>query len=539
MQTYDVIIAGYGPVAQVAGNILGRAGVRTLIIDRLKSIFDIPRAIHFDDEIMRVFQALGLEEEIRPRTVTRDAYRFVNSRGQLLFEKKFGGTRTINGHAGSYFFFQPEIEACLRAGMERFASVTLCLGHEVLAYHADESGVQVDIRDLDHDTTRRIAGRYLLGCDGGRSLVRKTMGYGLHDYKHDQPWLVVDCNETGATRFPDNPHQLCDPERTCTLIPSRERHRRWEIYLKPGDDPEAMNRPEKIHELIAPWAEPGRIEIIRSAVYRFHALIARRWRDGRVLIAGDAAHQMPPFLGQGMCSGIRDAYNLAWKLRLVLRTGASPDLLDTYQQERFPHVKFMTDKAILAGRIIQARGLAALIRDFLFYLLGRVPGGREAFVKKTSTWPRFKSGFFLRGPGSTSRAPEGELFPQPYVFSADTDAAELLDHFLGEGFAVLARSSDALHDARELDPDLWERLDTRFVLIADEANQAKDRDGSHFYTVVQDRDGSLGHWFAAHRARIVILRPDRHIFGINPNRARIARVRRYLYPENKTTTKEE
>lgn len=529
MESYDVIISGYGPVGQVAGNILGRAGVRTLIIDRLTDIFDIPRAIHFDGEVMRIFQALGLDREILPEVQTRDAYRFVNSRGKLLFEKRLGNERTQSGHAAAYFFYQPELEARLRAGVKRFESVDLHLGYELLAYRVNEAGVQVDVRDPAGESMQTITASYLLGCDGSRSLVRKTMGHGLHNYRHDQPWLVVDCNEIASTRFPENPHQLCDPRRTFTLIPSRGRHRRWEIYLQPNDDPEEMNRPEKIHELIARWARPEQIEIIRSAVYRFHALIARRWRDGRVLIAGDAAHQMPPFLGQGMCSGIRDAYNLAWKLSLIVRKGVTPNLLDTYQQERFAHVKFITDQAIVAGRVIQARGLAAVLRDFVFFVLGLIPGGRETFVERTSTWPRFKAGFFLRSPGKTSRAPEGELSPQARVAAGDVVA--LLDDFLGHGFAVLARSRADLIVARDLDRDLWERLDTRFVLVLRQADRESEDDPLNFYTTLRDVDGSLLSWFDARRAPTVVLRPDRHIFGINPTQAQIESIRRYLYPD--------
>lgn len=531
MDTYEVIISGYGPAGQVAGNILGAAGVRTLIIDRLPDIYEIPRAIHFDDEAMRIFQSIGLDREILPKIRVGGVYRFQNARGKTLFEKKLQTERTENGHAESHFIFQPEIEQSLRRGAQRFDSLTILLSHELVSYQADASGVRAEIRNLVDGSTHLFKARYLLGCDGGRSLIRKTMGHGLRDYKHDQPWLVIDGDEVGPSRFPKDPHQICDPQRTYTLVPSRGTHRRWEIYLKPDDDLEAMNTPAKIQELIAPWADPEQVRIIRSAIYRFHALIVRRWRDGRVLLAGDAAHQMPPFLGQGMCSGVRDAQNVAWKLSWILRRGVSPKLLDTYQQEREPHVDFITRKAILAGRVIQARGLAVYFRDFLFFVLGAIPFARQRFVRSMATWPRLPAGFFLRRPGKKSRAPEGELFPQPLV--RNQEQVVPLDDLLGDGFAVLGRSRLALRQVQQIDPAFWTRMDTRFIEIADSDTDSNTLGDPVSFQKVQDPEGRLGDWFAKHRANAVILRPDRRVFGIDPTADQTKALVDYLYPERR------
>jgi len=209
------------------------------------------------------------------------------------------------------------------------------------------------VRDMSDSTTRRVHARYLIGADGARSIVRKQTGVRVEDLCFDQPWLVVDTLLRRDVQLPELVQQICDPARPTTFIPMSGLRRRWEFMLLPGEDATAMEKPERIAELLAPWVEPDDVEIVRAVVYAFHAVLAHPWRERRVFLAGDAAHQMPPFLGQGMCSGVRDAHNLVWKLALVLRGLASDELLDTYEIERSPHVRSIIETAVALGGLLQ------------------------------------------------------------------------------------------------------------------------------------------------------------------------------------------
>ena len=227
------------------------------------------------------------------------------------------------------------------------------LEHEVLGFEQHADHVAVAVRDLATGRSRVVRARYLLGADGARSLVRKQLGVGSEDLQLDQPWLVVDTVLTRPVDLPVLVQQICDPARPTTFVPMCGQRRRWEFMLLPGETAADLERPGRITELLAPWVEPGDVEIVRAVVYTFHAILAERWRDRRVFLLGDAAHQMPPFLGQGMCSGIRDAHNLIWKLALVAR-GLAPDaLLDTYQEERAPHVRAIIETAVMLGGLLQ------------------------------------------------------------------------------------------------------------------------------------------------------------------------------------------
>jgi 3-(3-hydroxy-phenyl)propionate hydroxylase len=227
--------------------------------------------------------------------------------------------------------------------------------------------VTVETRDLESGTRSDVRARFVVGCDGARSMVRKHLGGGLDDFGLDQPWLVVDTELRRDVELPDLCVQYCDPARPVTFVPMSGRRRRWEFMLRPDEDPDDLTRTERVWELLAPWVGPDDAEIVRAVVYTFHALVAHRWRDGRVFLMGDAAHQMPPFLGQGMCAGIRDAANLAWKLDLVARGLACDRLLDTYQTEREPHVRAVIESAVRAGEIIQtADPEVAAQRDAFF-----------------------------------------------------------------------------------------------------------------------------------------------------------------------------
>jgi 3-(3-hydroxy-phenyl)propionate hydroxylase len=349
----DVVIVGFGPVGATLANMLGRDGVRVAVFERATDVYQLPRAAHFDSEIMRIFQSIDLAHEIHPATVVNPGMDFVAADGRVLM--RFDTAEpTSEGWPRSFMFHQPDLERALWRGVDRYDNVTVHLGTEIVDIAEGDAGVTVTARS-DAGEVHHVACRYVVGCDGARSFVRCHAGIALDDLCFDEPWLVLDTvlADGAAPDLPDRVIQFCDPARPTTFVPSAGRHRRWEFMLLPGEDPAAIEARDTVARLLAPWVTVGGdVDVIRSAVYRFHALVAERWRAGRLLLAGDACHQMPPFLGQGMCSGIRDAANLSWKLGLVLAGLAGDELLDTYQIEREPHVRAIVAAAVHAGSII-------------------------------------------------------------------------------------------------------------------------------------------------------------------------------------------
>ena len=374
---YDVVVAGYGPVGAVAANLLGQLDLRVAVFEPTTSVYHLPRAAHFDAEIMQVFESLGLADDIRPATAQIIGMDCVTAAGDVLLHLE----PPDDGPA--FMFYQPDLERALRAGVERLASVDVHLGHAVTAIDAHDTAVRVSVQDVDTGAERDVTAAYLLGCDGARSLVRASTGIALEDLEFDQPWLVVDTMLRCHVDLPTVALQICDPARPATFIPSAGRHRRWEFMLLPGEDPATMEDPATYFELLAPWVRPDDVEVVRAVVYSFHALIAERWRDGRVFLVGDAAHQMPPFLGQGMCSGIRDAQVLVPKLAEVLAGRAADALLDTYESERKPQVRSVAGLAVDLGRIIQTTDhelAAARDADFCARRKDGEPAGLDALA---------------------------------------------------------------------------------------------------------------------------------------------------------------
>lgn len=498
----DVAIVGCGPVGAVIANLLGQAGLRVAVYEIGSSVYHLPRAAHFDAEIMRVFQAIGLAEAVLPATKPIKGMHFMNAEGEKLFGFDAPPGDGPQGWPAGFLFYQPDLEVALRDGIARFETVNVHYEHEVLGFEEDDGSVAIRVRDLRSADERIAHARYLIGADGGRSTVRKRAGMEPEDLGFDQPWLVVDTMLKREVTLPDVALQICDPARPATFIPSSGRHRRWELMLMPGDTPESM--PERAEDLIRPWITTDDTEIIRAVVYTFHALIAKRWRDGRVLIVGDAAHQMPPFLGQGMCSGIRDAHNLAWKLRMVLAGCGSASLLDTYQHERAPHVRAIIERAVGIGRIIQTTDPAvAAARDAHFAAGGAMPGDEPGM-------PALASGIVSPTPRG------GTLFPQPRVRTLD-GREHRLDDLLGDGFAVVGAASDGDAIARaSVSIGRATGLPVQAIGVG-ESRVADARDGMR---VVHDAAGALTTWLAEHGTTIV--RPDRYVYGTARGDAELA-----------------
>ncbi len=462
----DVAVVGCGPVGATFTNLLAQRGLQVAAFEKETDVYHLPRAAHFDGEIMRVFQGLGIADAVRATTEPIDGMHFLNADGEKLFG--YDATDEIGpmGWAANYMFTQPELERVLRQGLDGARTARLHLGHEVTEITETPEHVTLGVRNLADGSERIVSARYVVGCDGARSLIRKTIGSPLADYEFDQPWLVVDSQPRRPLDLPRVAVQYCDPARPATFIPFGRSRARWEIMLLEGETAEDIERPDRIRELLAPWVDIDDLEMIRAVVYTFHGLAAERWRRDRLFVMGDAAHQMPPFLGQGMCAGIRDAANLAWKLDFVLRGRAPDELLDTYQSERAPHVRTVIELAVGIGRIIQTTDQQiAAERDAHFR-----SGGAEGMG--SVAMPPIGPGLVADG--------GGEPLPQP----------DRLDDELGLGFTVVA-------------PDVA-RLE-----VSDDTRIVWDKLGITTHTTP-----GLAPWCEQQGAYAAIVRPDRYVYGV-------------------------
>ena len=334
---YDVAIVGCGPVGATVAALLGQAGMRVVAIERETEIYHLPRAVVFDDEIVRMYQKLGIAEGIADQSSPMRGFRYENHAGEVLLSWVPKTLTTRQGWAHSHMFHQPDVEGLIRQRMAELPTVELLSGAEVESITQDDDAVTVSIRTLETDSAQQLTASYAIGCDGGNSMVRPAIGAEFETLGPSEDWVVID-GVTVGDPWPDGPMVgYCWPEQPHMFLRMGHPRLRWEFMLMPGTDREIANTPEGAYELIERFGGPDRIEIARSAVYRFLSLLADSWRDRRIFLAGDAAHMQPPLRAQGLCSGIRDAVNLSWKLAAVWRGDASDALLDTYEAERRPH----------------------------------------------------------------------------------------------------------------------------------------------------------------------------------------------------------
>ncbi len=444
--THDVAVVGFGPTGAVLAGLLGQAGIRTVVFERAAAVYDKPRAFALDHEAMRVLQNLGLADAVAPHTAPFTPSEYYGVHGQLI--KRLGSVPPPwpLGWPPSMVFDQPAVEAALRNRVSSFQSVQIKLGEEV-----------IDVEKIDS--------KFIVGCDGASSMVRQRLGIAYEDLAFDEPWLVVDLvvNEAGLARLPKVSVQYCEPARPCTYLIGPGAHRRWEIMLLPGEDPARME--DDVWRLLARWLDPEHARLWRVASYRFHALVAKAWRSGSVFLAGDAAHQQPPFTGQGMCQGIRDAANLAWKLEHALK--GFPGILDSYEIERKAHVRRLTAAIKDIGRLICERDpAAAAARD---RRLLEEAGGEIRTVPRQSLIPPLERGFL----SPLAHPANGTLFPQPRLMDG-----RLLDDASGGGFRIFEK---------------------------------------HFFGKTgkfAETEGVAAAWFERNGCNAALVRPDHYVYGV-------------------------
>jgi len=489
---YDCVIVGAGPTGAVLAALLGQHGHRVLVAERDREVYPLPRAVHMDHEIVRVLQGIGVLDGLLPHMSPATEYRFENAAGELLLHNAGRAGSAVSGWAGSYMFVQPELEQHLRRRLDEMDTVTVRYGCECVDFDAAADTVTVSLRDAVSGAATRVHGRWLVGCDGASSFVRSHLGSGVEDLGFDEPWVVIDTKLKRDISLPQQiAYQFCDPQRPTTCVPAGPGRRRWEFMLLPGESPEAIKAPDAVWRLLAPWGDESSLEIVRVAVYRFHALLARQWRCGRVLLAGDAAHQMPPFMGQGMCSGIRDAANLAWKLDRVLQGTARQGLLDSYEIERAPHVRRIVEASVAMGRIVcEQDPVRAAERDALM-LAARQQGGPALGRGQSGQAALLEGGNLL-----TATPGAGTLFPQPTgVFDGRTGR---LDDLVGSGVRLVV--VDAAVDAC---------AGTEVVVLN------ADTPGAFVET-----DGPSGAaWLKRYGAVAALVRPDHYVYGTAPTPA--------------------
>lgn len=428
---YSVAIIGAGPTGLVLANLLGKVGIRSLVVEANAATVSEPRAVSIDDESLRVVQQMGLLDVVQKEIVSGYGSEYLGPDRTIYLRVK--PQAQPYGHARRNAFRQPILEAQLREGLARFPSVETRFECKLTAFEQDPNGVTIKLIYADgrSDTVRSD---FMIGCDGSWSPTREALGYTVQGSSLAERWLIIDLVDSPS----DSPETVvyCDPDRPGIMLPGPRNTRRYEFKLMPGETDATLLDDTMIAHLLATHDGVPGARVIRKTVYHFHARIADHWGRGRVWLAGDAAHLMPPFAGQGMNGGIRDAANIAWKLANIVQGKFGPNLLQSYERERRSHIGQMIKLAVRMGEIFGPRtkwhGLA--IRT-AFRALGVWPAARSYFAEmKYKPPPRFDAGFFLEGQ-LTRQGIVGRMLPQPRV--GGPNGRVRLDELLGEGFALI------------------------------------------------------------------------------------------------------
>jgi 3-(3-hydroxy-phenyl)propionate hydroxylase len=431
--TYDVAVIGYGPTGATAANLLGQLGLKVLVVERDPDVYGRARAISTDEEVMRVWQSVGLAERLQQDMLPDRPLNFVDAAGVPFIDLKI--TARGSGHPPQQFLYQPAVDHVLREGVQRFPNVTVLLEHECLRVLPKGDEVEVMLADLRTDTFKRLHASYVIAADGGSSPTRGQLGVGYSGRTYAERWVVIDTKVLKEWDAQDRLRFHCDPVRPTVDCPTPLGHHRWEYPARASEDDEELLREEAIWKVLSDQGiTRENVKILRAVIYRHHVRVADRWRVGRVFLAGDAAHAMPPWIGQGMSAGIRDAANLCWKLAAVIK-GQAPDcLLESYQAERKPHVIEVTRRACFVGRIITERNrVIAGVRNHVLRALTRLRG-LDARLQKLTWIPdaRYREGFFT----TDRRRAVGWQIPQPWVTDA-TGATVRLDDVVGGNWAIV------------------------------------------------------------------------------------------------------
>ncbi|MBY4212563.1 bifunctional 3-(3-hydroxy-phenyl)propionate/3-hydroxycinnamic acid hydroxylase [Rhodococcus fascians] len=501
---YDVAIIGYGPTGVTAANLLGARGLRVLVVERDSDIYTRARAISTDEEVVRIWQHAGLADQLNAEMLPGKPVKFVDANGDAFVEVT--PQPRGSGHPPQQFIYQPAVEKTLRRGVERFPNVELALQHECLRVASDSDGVNLMLADLETDTFRRARASYVIAADGGSSPTRGLLGIGFEGQTYEDRWVVIDTKVVQEWPGHDSLRFHCDPAQPTVDCPTPLGHHRWEYPVPTGSDEAKLVTDTAIWSILNKQGiTDQQVEILRAVVYSHHVRFADRWKVGRIFLAGDAAHVMPPWIGQGMSAGVRDAGNLCWKLAGVIDGSLPVSVLDSYQTERMPHVREVTKRAVKTGKIITERRPAlAVARNHGLRTLTKLP--------TVSNWLRdsrwippayYPGGFFGARPRPrlghrAGRSAVGHQIPQPWVFDEDGHR-QRLDDALADRWVLLSLDTVGPHHP-------WISAGIRSMRVLPAGSVRAEG-------AVVDTENALIDWMAAKGAAAIVVRPDGFVYA--------------------------
>jgi 2-polyprenyl-6-methoxyphenol hydroxylase-like FAD-dependent oxidoreductase len=500
---FDVAIVGYGPVGQGLAAMLGQKGYRVCVFERWPGLYPLPRACVVDHEIMRTLQSIGVADEFSKFAVpTAGEYVWLNAAGKTLYHFKYNKDG-ISGWPARNLIYQPDLERLLDERVKQLSTVEVNQGWEVVGYSSGSSHDELVVGPCRLDSqgqiergsqTRKVTARFVVGADGANSFVRQAAGLDWTDLGFRADWLVVDYRPNDPESELDMPEagQICDAARPITLMRRMGRkHVRWEMMLLPGETAEEVTAPEKVWSLIDRWVKPGDGAIDRAAVYTFRSGIANKWFKGNAILAGDSAHLMPPFLGQGLCSGMRDALSLSWRLDLILRGVASKEILQSYEEERKQHVGTLIERAVALGKVVCITDPVEAAKRDDAILSGKAP--------PIPAFPQLTCGLLARAEGGALLEPAGQLSFQGVVSS---DGEELrLDDVTGSGWRLIALDAGAKESLSDAHLAFAEKIGLKFITL-DRHSRLVDVNDAH-RTFMSQWD-----------AKGLLVRPDFYIFSV-------------------------
>ena len=475
MEQFDIAICGYGPVGSTFAGLMGKLGHKVLVIEKNSGPSPTARAINTDGEQLRTFDRLGIAEKVVENSNEVHRVHFSDAKLKPIqtIDQPIGVSAM--GWPNQILFYQPELEGFIRSSVEAIENIAIKEGTELLDFKDDENGVTLQCKSSSG--TEEYRTKFLIGCDGASSSVRKKLQVNLDDLEYNQEWLVIDAHLTQKVNIPTNEAmQICNPKRPGTYVPGRRGHLRFEFKMMPGETSEDLEKDEKVWELLSPWVNENNAVLERAQVYSFHACIAKSWRERNVLIAGDAAHQMPPFMGAGMGTGIKDIANIAWKIDLLLNGKASKNILDTYQKERHSHAKWTVAQTVTIGQVIEGFCAAAEGKEY-------EPKGPSYDVN----FPHIPSGIYSDPQDMISGVP----VPQPLLMRENKKV--LMDNIIESNFALITKDQDL--DLSEKAKLISNSLDIKTIFIGSE----------------DDVEGRLDGIF--NKYSTILVRPDKYTYG--------------------------
>ena len=506
----EVAILGAGPVGLTLANYLSKQGVQITVIEQLDQLIDYPRAIGIDDEALRTIQSLGLVEQVLPHTTPNHAMRFLTPKGHCFADiqpltREFGFSRRNA-------FIQPQVDNVLLQGLKQYPQTQVLFSRQLTEFSQDAQSVTLKMQNKQGQN-EVVKAQYLIACDGGNSVVRRTLNIGFDGKTAPNQWIVIDIeNDPLAT-----PHiyLCCDPVRPYVSAALPHGIRRFEFMVMPGETQEELSKPENINKLLAKvLPNTQNIEVIRQRVYTHNARIADKFRVDRILLAGDAAHIMPVWQGQGYNSGMRDAFNLGWKMALVVKGKAGPELLDSYQIERKDHAKAMIDLSVMAGHVLAPpKKWQGFVRDGIAYALNYIKPIKQYLLEmRFKPMPQYHDGVLIQN--KLKNSPVGKMFIQPKVELVSGEQV-LLDEIIGNDFAILAWGVDPQWGLSETSLQQWKKLGVKFIQVLPAVQlQNENRKQYDGVICVGDIGTDIRTWFGRTNDSMVILRPDRFVAAL-------------------------